>query len=142
MEETARESLRTEALERQPLLIYDGECKFCDGFVDFIFTHEADEEISFMWLKDDRTSAILHQHQIDDSIDSVILVEDGKAYAYSDAALRACAYLNAPWKWARGLTFVPRPIRDGVYRFIARIRKKIMGSRTCTLPIGRENRFI
>jgi predicted DCC family thiol-disulfide oxidoreductase YuxK len=39
------------------------------------------------------------------------------------------------WRWARGLRWVPRPLRDGVYDVVARNRYRWFGrSETCLVP--------
>jgi predicted DCC family thiol-disulfide oxidoreductase YuxK len=43
--------------------------------------------------------------------------------------------LPAPWRWLRALAVIPRPLRDGAYRWIARNRYRLMGRReVCMVP--------
>ena len=66
---------------------------------------------------------------------SLILIEDGRIYLRSTAALRVAGRLSAPWRYARVLLLVPRPIRDAVYRVVAAIRHRIAGqSNACEIP--------
>ena len=70
-----------------------------------------------------------------DAARSIILIEDGRVYLRSTASLRIMRRLNAPWKWLGILLWVPRPIRDAVYRVIASIRHRIAGtSNACEIP--------
>ena len=67
--------------------------------------------------------------------DSVVLIEDGKAYTHSTGALRVARYLRAPWRWFRVLSIVPRPLRDVVYRWFARNRYRWFGKTdSCRVP--------
>ena len=53
----------------------------------------------------------------------------------SDAAMAIAARLRRPWNLLTVLRFVPRPIRDRVYSFVARNRYRWFGKRsTCKLP--------
>lgn len=53
----------------------------------------------------------------------------------SDAAIAIAARLRRPWNLLTVLRFVPRPIRDRVYSFVARNRYRWFGKRsTCKLP--------
>ena len=45
----------------------------------------------------------------------------------SDAALRAVTAVGGLWRLASGLLLVPRVIRNGVYRFVARNRIRWFG---------------
>jgi predicted DCC family thiol-disulfide oxidoreductase YuxK len=64
-----------------------------------------------------------------------VLIEDGQVYLRSTASLRIAAHLDAPWRWARVLLWVPLPLRDGVYRVVAAVRHRVAGrSNACELP--------
>lgn len=53
----------------------------------------------------------------------------------SDAAIAIAARLRRPWNLLTVLRFVPRPIRDRVYSFVASNRYRWFGKRsTCKLP--------
>ena len=121
-----------------PVLLYDGECKFCHKSVDFVFKHETEAKLKFAWLQSAFATSILPQ----DAPESLILFVDGELHYRSTAALKLCHYLKPPFRWAKYFLLVPRPIRDGVYMFISKHRKKIMGSTSCVLPIGKEDRFL
>ena len=67
--------------------------------------------------------------------DTVVLVEDGRLYSHSSAALRIMSHLRWPWRWGRALVVVPRPLRDLVYRWIARNRYRWFGkAESCRVP--------
>ena len=121
-----------------PVLFYDGECKFCHKSVDFVFAHEDIPVLKFAWLQGELAKEIIPSN----APASLILLQDGDLYYRSTAALKLCAYLKPPYRWLRNLLVMPRPIRNAVYQFISDHRKKIMGSATCTLPIGKEDRFL
>ncbi|NNK80086.1 MAG: DUF393 domain-containing protein [Flavobacteriales bacterium] len=125
-----------------PLLIFDGECAFCNANVDFILRNERGESIRFLWLQSPRTAQILEQNNIPEETDSIVFIEDGSVHLRSSAALSICKYLRWPWNWLRIFQVLPSSLRDMIYDFIARHRKRIMGSTSCVLPIGYEHRFI
>ena len=67
--------------------------------------------------------------------DSILLVQGGRVYERSDAALRIARGLRGAWKLFYAFIVVPRPIRDVVYRFIARNRYRWFGkSESCRMP--------
>jgi len=74
-----------------------------------------------------------------------LVFQDGtELYLYSTAALRLASYLGFPWSLVSVLLLVPRPLRDTVYRFVARHRYDWFGkSETCRLPTPEERgRFL
>ena len=67
--------------------------------------------------------------------ETVILIENGCVYTHSTAALRILRQLRGLWSWLYVGMVVPRPLRDGVYRFVARHRYQWFGHRdACMLP--------
>lgn len=127
------------------LLLFDGTCNFCNGLVQFVVDHERDQELRFAALQSDegraaltgavgeeRAEAILGDS---DGPSTMVVLEDGVVHARSTAALRVARHLRAPWRWARILVVVPRPLRDVVYRWFARNRYRWFGrSETCRVP--------
>ena len=70
-----------------------------------------------------------------DAARSLVLIEGDQVYLRSTASLRIAAHLSAPWRWARILLWVPRPIRDAAYRVVAAVRHRIARpSNACELP--------
>jgi predicted DCC family thiol-disulfide oxidoreductase YuxK len=63
----------------------------------------------------------------DDLPDSILLVEGGRVFDRSTAALRISRRLKWPWKLAYVLILVPRSLRDFLYDGIARRRHAWFG---------------
>jgi predicted DCC family thiol-disulfide oxidoreductase YuxK len=121
-----------------PILLFDGDCVLCDRSVRFIAARDTDAAFRFAALESPAGQRLLAAHGLaDDRPDSVVLIEDGRAYLRSDAVLRAAARLGRPWRWGRGFLIVPRPLRDAAYRLVARLRYRLFGRRgaeACGLP--------
>ncbi len=67
--------------------------------------------------------------------DSFIFIDKGKAFIFSAAGLKVCRYLPWYWQWTQLFWIVPKFIRDGVYRYIARNRYKWFGRKDqCVIP--------
>jgi predicted DCC family thiol-disulfide oxidoreductase YuxK len=66
---------------------------------------------------------------------TIVLIEGGRAYARSTAALRIARRLRFPWNALAAGLIVPRPIRDAVYDWVARHRYGWFGrTDVCELP--------
>lgn len=118
-----------------PIVLFDGECNFCDASVQFIIKNDPKGKFHFASLQSDIGQKLLEEHNVPSDIDSMILVEGDKIYYKSAAALRICRHLKGFWKLAYVFIVVPAPIRNFVYDFIARNRYKWFGKKeSCMLP--------
>ncbi|GAB4404299.1 MAG: thiol-disulfide oxidoreductase DCC family protein [Anaerolineales bacterium] len=128
-----------------PILLFDGVCNLCNGVVDFILRYERAPVLRFAALQSQAGQAWLSEFGFAQTeLNSVILIEAGRAYRESEAALRVCRYLKAPFPLALGLLRLPEGLRDPLYRALARNRYRWFGKRaTCRLPTPEERaRFL
>ena len=117
------------------VILFDGTCAFCERSVRFIASRD-DGYFKFGASQNPAGRQLLAQYGTTrEAARSLILIEDGRIYLRSTAALRVAGRLSAPWRYARVLLLVPRPIRDAVYRVVAAIRHRIAGqSNACEIP--------
>jgi predicted DCC family thiol-disulfide oxidoreductase YuxK len=117
------------------IILFDGTCAFCERSVRFIATRD-NGYFTFGASQNPEGQAVLARHGTTrEAARSLILIEDGQIHLRSDAALRIAGHMTPPWKYARLLLVVPRPLRDLVYRFVAAIRYRIAGkSNACEIP--------
>ena len=119
------------------LVLFDGECNVCNGAVLFIIDRDLREEFLFAPLASDVGRRALAAHGlVDPTLDSLVLVEEGRAVTHSTAALRIMRRLSGLWPWlAPLLLLVPRCARDAVYRAFARRRYGWFGKTDhCRVP--------
>ena len=117
------------------VILFDGTCAFCERSVRFIAARD-NGYFKFGASQNPEGQELLAKHGTSrEAARSLILIEDGQIYLRSTAALRVAGHLSPPWRYARALLLVPRPIRDAVYRVIAAIRHQIAGeSNACEIP--------
>lgn len=130
----------------RPVLLFDGHCNLCNGAVNRVLDLEAGPTLGFAALQSDagrsRVSDVVGEAKakalcegVAGAPGSMVLVEEGRLYTESTAALRVAAHLRAPYRWLRLLLVVPRPLRDLVYRWVARHRYRWFGrTETCRVP--------
>ncbi|GKV68479.1 hypothetical protein NCCP2716_09770 [Sporosarcina sp. NCCP-2716] len=127
------------------VILFDGECNFCDASVQFIIKRDPYEYFQFAALKSETGEQLAKEYGIPGDVDSMVLIENGKTYMKSGAALRIAKKLDGLWHLAFLFILVPAPIRDAVYDFVARNRYKWFGKKeeACMLPSPAERkRFI
>jgi predicted DCC family thiol-disulfide oxidoreductase YuxK len=118
------------------LVVFDGVCHLCSGWVQFLLKRDPSGRFRFASMQSVPGRALLAAHGIDpDDPASFLLIEDGRAFTDSDAILRVLRRLGGAWRAAALLGLVPAAGRDPVYRWIARHRYRIFGRRrSCWLP--------
>ena len=117
------------------IVLFDGECHFCDWSVQFIINHDLKELFYFASIKSDAGKKYLTKYQLPANIDSIVLIEKEKVYVKSTAILRVCRHLRGAWKYLFIFRFVPSSVRDIAYDLIAKNRYKWFGKRdSCKLP--------
>ncbi len=120
----------------KPVLLFDGHCNFCSSTVQFIFQHEKNKFLHFTSLQSETGKELLLHYKIDPAqTDSLVLIEKGKAYVKSTAALKVTQYLRSLYPALYCFMIVPSFMRNWIYDFIARNRYKWFGkSESCMLP--------
>ena len=130
------------------IVLFEGVCNFCHASVNFIIDHDPNGYFMFAPLQSEtgqqlaakyglRSEAtnINDKHGNLNAIDSVILVEEGRVFKHSTAALRVARRLSGPWRIFFGFIVVPSFVRDFFYRLFARYRYRFFGKKeACMLP--------
>lgn len=119
-----------------PIVLFDGVCNLCNGSIQFLIKRDRQAYFRFASLQSDTGQKLQADLGMDpQALDSVILVEGDRWYKESDAALRIARNLPGVWKLLTAFRIVPRPLRDALYRLIARNRYRWFGkTETCWLP--------
>jgi predicted DCC family thiol-disulfide oxidoreductase YuxK len=106
--------------------------------VQFIIRRDPEARYCFTSLQSPLGRRVLERYWPADRPvpDSVLLLEAGRLYAYSTAALKIAGHLRGWPRWLAPLGWlVPRFLRDAVYRTVARRRYRWFGRQEqCWLP--------
>jgi len=122
--------------ELPAIVLFDGVCNFCNHSIQFIIKRDKKGYFKFGALQSEEGKALLQQHGLSpEALDTIVLVEDGKAYSYSTAPLRIVKKLTFPWPIFYVFILVPIFIRNPIYKWISRNRYKWFGKQeSCMLP--------
>ena len=116
------------------IILFDGVCNFCDGSVNFIIEHDKKNYFKFAPLQSEAGQKYIEKFGLS-AIDSVILVEDDKAYTHSTAALKVAKHLGGIWSLFYAFIIIPKPVRDFLYKLFAKNRYKLFGKKDeCMIP--------
>lgn len=122
-----------------PIIFFDGVCGLCNRFVDFVIRRDRGGVFRFAPLQGTTAAERLTEADLRD-LKTVILNDRESTYRKSAAVLRVLQGLGGFWRVAANiLWFVPRPVRDVAYSWIASNRYAIFGKKeTCRLPNAAE----
>ena len=128
-----------------PIILFDGVCNLCNGFVQFVIENDSDGTLSFASLQSELGSDLLAHFDLpEDKADSIVLIQDGTYYEKSDAALKIASHLDGAYRYASVLQCLPRFIRDRAYMIVSNNRYTIFGQREqCMMPTPEnQSRFL
>jgi predicted DCC family thiol-disulfide oxidoreductase YuxK len=119
-----------------PILLFDGHCNLCNAWVQFIVKRDTEKIIRFASLQSKAGRQMLEKHKIEENyIESIVLFEEGNYFVSSTAALRTLSFLAGWERHFQLFIIIPRPLRDLLYRFVAKFRYKWFGRREqCMIP--------
>ena len=126
-------------------ILFDGICNLCNQWVNFVIDRDIKNEFRFASLQSEVGQQILFKAGLPkDYLDSIVLIEKGKAYLYSASILRTMKHLNKLWPAMYILIAVPSVLRDWVYKWVASNRYSWFGKqKTCRVPTPEiESRFL
>jgi predicted DCC family thiol-disulfide oxidoreductase YuxK len=128
----------------EPVLLFDGVCNYCNKMVNFAIRNDKKGKIKFAPLQSTAGETLRQAFNISPASDTIVLIENGKAFIYATAAIRVCRYLDWPAKMLFGLIIFPSFLTQPVYKWIARNRYKWFGRKdSCMIPTpGIKNRFL
>jgi predicted DCC family thiol-disulfide oxidoreductase YuxK len=127
------------------VVLFDGYCGLCNGWVDFILRHDHRVVYRFATIQSPSGQQMLERVGAPPGfVDSIVLLEAGQVYYRSTAIIRILRGLGFPFHLASAYLIVPRSIRDVLYNFVASHRLGWFGERdTCRLPSpGERKRFL
>jgi predicted DCC family thiol-disulfide oxidoreductase YuxK len=123
-------------VNENPVILFDGVCNYCNGVVNFIIRQDTKKVFHFATLQSGFGQKLLKENNLPtDLFESFILLDKGKLYSKSTAALRLNNKLPWYWKWTQLFWIFPKFFRDWVYSIIAKNRYKWFGKREkCMVP--------
>lgn len=116
-------------LEKQPILLIDGDCAMCNYSVNYILNREkkGGPKLHFASLQSETGQAILDYFEIPKQLETMILIKNYSVHIKSCAALRLSLYMRGLWPILVAFVIIPPPLRNLVYDYISKRRYKKYG---------------
>lgn len=118
------------------IVVFDGQCLLCNGWVQFLLQHDTKKRIRFASIQGAAGQRLLAQAGLKiDGLQTLLVIDGDRSWQHTAAILRVLHALGWPWRLAWVGWLVPAPLRDALYRLGARNRYRIWGrSDTCMVP--------
>lgn len=119
------------------LILFDGVCNLCSVSIQFVIKRDRKKRFSFASLQSQFGQDTAAAHGIDATqLNSfIVLTQTGLALQESDGALYIAEHIEGLWRCLRLFRLLPKPLRDAIYRLIARNRYALFGrTQQCMLP--------
>lgn len=122
--------------EPDAIVVFDGSCVLCNGWVRFLLRHDRRGRYRFAAMQGATGTRLLQAHGLDPRDPASFLLVDGsRAWTDTDAMRRVVGGLGGAWRLVHLVALLPRGLRDGLYRMVARNRYRWFGrTDQCLLP--------
>lgn len=131
--------------KEKKIILFDGVCNLCNRSVNFIVDRDPEAQFLFAPLQSKIATDLLNElGEQEQTLNSIILIENGNIFRHSTAALRISKQLSSLWPLFYLFILLPKFLRDPIYIVIAKNRYKWFGKKsTCRLPTKElQSRFL
>ena len=122
--------------QKHGIIIFDGECKFCNGSVNFIIKRDPDAYFRFLPRHSPLAEEVLKIfYPENDAPDSLIFIENEKCCARTRSIFWICRNLRGPLSYFSVMRFIPSFLLDPFYILFAKNRHRFgKGGESCLIP--------
>jgi predicted DCC family thiol-disulfide oxidoreductase YuxK len=118
------------------IILFDGVCNLCNSSINFVISHDKKNCFKFAPLQEEIGQNLIREFHIDPTkTDSIVLIENGRAYTKSTAALRIAKSLNGAYPLLYSFILLPAFLRNWIYDWVAKNRYRWFGKKeSCRVP--------
>jgi predicted DCC family thiol-disulfide oxidoreductase YuxK len=126
--------------EKHPVILFDGDCTFCNFWVQYVLKRDKNQQFYFSPLQSDGAKSLISSFDKRfQETDSIIVLYKKKVFDKSDAVFVILKALNHP---ALYLWYIsPKFLRNVVYDLIAKYRHRLhLWQTECVVPDEEDKR--
>ena len=121
---------------QQNLILFDGVCNLCNGFVQFVIRHDKKKKFKFSSLQSSFSQVLIAENYPElKEMKTIAYITNGEMMVRSTAALYILKDLGGIFSLTFGAMIIPAFIRDFFYNWLSARRYKFFGkSAVCMVP--------
>ncbi|RWR03422.1 thiol-disulfide oxidoreductase [[Pantoea] beijingensis] len=109
-------------------VIYDGVCRLCNGWVNFLIRHDRYHSVRLAAVQSVEGEALLNWAGLAaNNVKTIVLIDDGRVFLRAEAIFRVMKGLPWPWRVLGVLRFLPAALSNRCYDLIALNRYRLFG---------------
>ena len=113
---------------QQNLILFDGVCNLCNGFVQFVIRHDKKKKFKFSSLQSSFSQALIAENYPElKEMKTIAYITNGEMMVRSTAALYILKDLGGIFSLTFGAMIIPAFIRDFFYNWLSARRYKFFG---------------
>ena len=129
------------AVGDKSLIVFDTMCVLCSANARFVLAHDRRRHFRLTSAQGPLGEALYRHYGLPtDDYETMLVIERGRLLTESDGAIAIARGLGWPWRAAAIARIVPKPIRDALYRLIARNRYRWFGRRDSCWVAGPDDK--
>jgi predicted DCC family thiol-disulfide oxidoreductase YuxK len=119
-----------------PVIVYDGVCVLCSNAMRIVATRDHRARYRYVSAQSPLGQALFKHYGLDaQNFETVLLIEDGRAYGKLDMAQRVARELGGIYRALAVFSILPGRIQDWSYDLVAKNRYRLFGrSDLCIAP--------
>lgn len=127
----------------EKIVLFDGDCSFCDNTVNFLFDHNTKRTLYFTSQQSTLGKELLEINNLPTDLNTVYFYSKGKVYEKATAFFYIAKELDGAWKYFTFLKrIIPQKIADLCYDIIAKRRHLLLGKKdSCRLMTKEEQQY-
>ena len=113
------------------IVLYDDHCGFCTESARKGMRYQRPGALEWLGNTTPRAQAMLQERGLlGQELETLIVLDGDRHFLESDAVIRSAQGLRWPWRVWAGIRFLPKAMRDRMYRKVAEDRDR----HACHLP--------
>lgn len=114
--------------DNKRILLYDGVCKLCNGWVRFLIRHDRYHTVQLAAVQTEPGAELLKKvGMTPEKVNTLVLMEGDKTWYRAQAIFRVMNRLPLPWRLFSVLRWFPDAISNRCYDLIASRRYRLFG---------------
>ena len=118
------------------IVLFDGECNFCNSTLLYIIKYDKKDKIRFASQQSEIGIKLMKEVGFQNNqLDTIVLIKNKKLFVKTGALIKICELLTGFPRVFIVMKIIPSKIRDYFYDVFSKYRYKLFGKKTeCIIP--------